>query len=60
MYVCCLCGQVGTAIWFPGVNEGQRRGLDPAGTGFINGSELPYGCWKLNQVPLQEQKVLSH
>jgi len=50
MYVCVLCMCLGP--------RETREGVGYNGTGLMNGSELPYGCWELNLGPLQEQEVL--
>lgn len=34
-----------------------RRGHQTPGAGFINGSELPSGCWESNLALLQKQHV---
>jgi hypothetical protein len=42
----------------PGASRGQKQASDSLGTGVIDGSEPPCGCWELNLGRLQEQPVL--
>lgn len=39
--------------------DGQKWGISFSGAGVINGCEPPYGCWKLNPGPTEEQRALS-
>lgn len=35
-----------------------EKGAGTAGTGIIDGFKLPWGCWRPNLGPLQEQQML--
>ena len=52
MRVCYVCMFV--CIYMLCLDTYQKRASDP----ITNGCEPPYGCWKLNLGPLEEQSVL--
>ena len=41
----------------PSAQGYQKRPLDSLGTGVMEGTEPPRGCWELNQGPLEEHPV---
>lgn len=48
-----FCRIVGLCtVCVPGTQGGQKRVSDPPGTGVIDGSEPPSGCWESQQVLL--------
>lgn len=54
VYSCFICMYVWTTC-VPSVCESQ---VGPSKTGVSYSYEMPWGCWKLNQGPLQKQAVL--
>lgn len=41
----------------PSAQGYQKRALDSLGTGLMEGTEPPRGCWELNQGPLETQPM---
>jgi len=48
----CVCTTCKQCLWRP------LGGTGSADTGVTDGCELPYGCWEMDPVPLQEQQMV--